>query len=102
MNALIVYCHPSKKSYTYSVLEQIQSLLAQENWRLEVSDLYAMNFQSDMSEAEYEREGFANIELPIPNDVLVEHQKLEKADCVLFLFLFIKFLLFIIRTILST
>ena len=30
MNALIVYCHPSKQSYTYVILEQIQTLLAQE------------------------------------------------------------------------
>lgn len=86
MNALIVYCHPSKKSYTYSVLEQIQTLLARENWQVEVSDLYTLDFQSDMSEAEYEREGFAKVELPIPADVKVEHQKLEWADCVLFVY----------------
>ena len=86
MNALIVYCHPSKQSYTYSVLQQIQTLLAQENWQVEVSDLYVLGFQSDMSEAEYEREGFAKIDLPIPPDVEAEHQKLERADCVLFVY----------------
>lgn len=86
MNILILYCHPSKKSYTYSILEQLQTLFAQENWQVEVSDLYAMNFQSDMSEEEYEREGFANLELPIPSDVLAEHQKIEWADCILFLY----------------
>lgn len=86
MNVLTIYCHPSNKSYTCSILKQLQTLLAQENWNIEVSDLYAMNFQSDMSEAEYEREGFAKIDLPIPADVLAEHQKLEWADCVLFLY----------------
>ncbi|WP_421795996.1 NAD(P)H-dependent oxidoreductase [Haliscomenobacter sp.] len=86
MNALIVYCHPSKKSYTHAVLQQIQTLLAQENWQIEVSDLYALDFQSDMSEAEYKREGFAEVDLPIPPDVKAEHQKLEWADCVLFVY----------------
>lgn len=45
MNILIIYCHPSKKSYTYSILVQLQTLLAQKNWDVEVSDLYALNFQ---------------------------------------------------------
>lgn len=86
MNILIIYCHPSKKSYTHAILGQLQTLLRQKNWQVEVSDLYAMNFQSDMSAAEYEREGFAKIDLPIPADVLAEHQKIEKADCIVFLY----------------
>lgn len=86
MNILIIYCHPSNKSYTYSILKQLQTLLTQKKWNVELSDLYAMNFQSDMSEAEYEREGFAKINLPIPADVLAEHQKIEKADCILFVY----------------
>ena len=86
MNILIVYSHPSTKSYTYSILEQIKTSFAQENWQVEVSDLYAMDFQSDMSEAEYEREGFAKIDLPISTDVRSEHQKIEHADCIIFLY----------------
>ena len=43
----------------------------------EVSDLYAMNFKTDMDEQEYEREGFANYTLPIPDDVKAEHNKIE-------------------------
>lgn len=86
MNILIVYCHPSTKSYTYTILEQIKSLFAQENWQVDISDLYALDFQSDMSEEEYEREGFAKVELPILADVKAEHQKLEWADCVLFVY----------------
>jgi len=39
-----------------------------------------------MTEEEYEREGFANIELPIPNDVKEEHEKIEKADCLIFVY----------------
>jgi len=86
MNILIIYCHPSKKSYSYQILEQIKSVIEKEKWNIEISDLYAMNFQGDMTEQEYEREGFAKIELPIPEDVLVEHKKIEKADCIIFLY----------------
>jgi len=86
MNILIIYSHPSKKSYTYQVLKQLQSVIKKEKWDIEISDLYAMNFQSDMTEQEYEREGFAQKELPIPKDILTEHKKIEKADCIIFLY----------------
>ncbi|SHH07913.1 NAD(P)H-dependent oxidoreductase [Flavobacterium defluvii] len=86
MNILIVYSHPSKKSYTFQVLEQLKSAIVKQNWNLEISDLYASNFQSDMSEKEYEREGFAKLDLPISEDVLAEHKKIEKADCIIFLY----------------
>ncbi|KAF2078842.1 NAD(P)H-dependent oxidoreductase [Flavobacterium sharifuzzamanii] len=86
MNVLIVYAHPSKKSYTFQVLERLKSVLGNENWHIEVSDLYGSNFISDMSEAEYEREGFVKTQLPIPQDVLNEQEKIEKADCIIFLY----------------
>lgn len=86
MNILIVYCHPSKKSYTYQVFQQLKSVLVKQNWNIEISDLYEMNFESDMTENEYEREGFAKTELAVPADVLTEHHKIEKADCIVFLY----------------
>jgi NAD(P)H dehydrogenase (quinone) len=45
-----------------------------------------MNFQSDMSETEYEREGFAIIEKPLPNDVIIEQQKIQQSDCIVFIY----------------
>ena len=86
MNILIVYSHPSEKSYTFQILQQLKTAVKEQNWNLEVSDLYAMNFQSDMSAEEYEREGFAKTNLPISADVLAEQDKIEKADCVIFLY----------------
>lgn len=86
MNVLIVYSHPSRESYTYQILEQLKGELSQRKWSVEISDLYAMNFQSDMSAMEYSREGFARVELPLANDVLNEHEKINKADCVIFLY----------------
>lgn len=86
MNILIIYSHPSEKSYTFQILKQLITISQQQNWNIEISDLYAMNFQSDMTEQEYEREGFCKTELPIPNDVIEEHKKIEKADCIIFLY----------------
>lgn len=60
--------------------------MTEQQWNIEVSDLYADNFQSDMTDIEYQREGFGNTDLQIPEDVLVEHKKIEKADWVIFLY----------------
>ncbi|KUJ59639.1 NAD(P)H dehydrogenase [Flavobacteriaceae bacterium CRH] len=86
MNILIIYSHPSEKSYTFQILQKLKSAIINQNWNLEISDLYAMNFQSDMSAQEYEREGFGKTNLPISQDVLGEHKKIEKADCIIFLY----------------
>lgn len=56
MNILIVYAHPSNKSYTYKVLQTLLKALKTDNHQVEISDLYKMEFQSDMTEEEYERE----------------------------------------------
>lgn len=86
MNVFIIYAHPSQKSFTYQIFSQLQKGVIAGGHRLKVSDLYAMNFQSDMSEAAYNREGFANTNLPIPVDVQLEQQKVEWADCICFVY----------------
>ncbi|GAA4886824.1 NAD(P)H-dependent oxidoreductase [Flaviramulus aquimarinus] len=86
MKIQIVYCHPSQKSYTHEILEQLKSSLIKENLKFEVSDLYMMNFQTDMSKEEYDREGFVNSYLPIPNDEKEEHRKIEQSDCLIFVY----------------
>lgn len=45
-----------------------------------------MDFQTDMNEREYWREGLLNLDLPISPDVKREQEKLENADCVIFLY----------------
>lgn len=86
MKVLIVYSHPSKKSYTSDILRQLEQILEAEEIEYEISDLYKMDFQSDMSEQEYEREGLVQKELPISEDVKGEHEKIEWADCIMFLY----------------
>lgn len=86
MNILIVYSHPSKKSYTWRVLQQLKTVLDEGDHSVEISDLYSMNFSSDMTESEYEREGFAQLHLPLSDDIVAEHKKIEVADCIIFLY----------------
>jgi NAD(P)H dehydrogenase (quinone) len=86
MSVLVVVCHPSRKSYTFQVLEQLQRELVNKGITVEVSDLYAIDFKSDMSGEEYEREGFSRKEWPVPPDVIQEHEKIQRADCVIFLY----------------
>ncbi len=86
MNVFIVYAHPSKKSFTYKVLQKLNEGLIAAHHPIKISDLYEMEFRAEMSEEEYEREGLANYQLPISPDVLLEHQKIEWADCIIFLY----------------
>lgn len=86
MNVLIIYCHPSQNSYTHDVFTQLTEEIQKMNWSLEVSDLYAMNFRSDMTEEEYTREAFSNTSLAIPEDVALEHEKINRANCIIFLY----------------
>lgn len=86
MKIQIIYCHPSKKSYTFEILKQLKASLEKEGLEYDISDLYEMDFKTDMTEEEYEREGFINLELPIPKDVQAEHAKIEKADCLIFVY----------------
>lgn len=86
MKAHLIYCHPSKQSYTFEILTHLKQTLSKNDIQFTVTDLYQMDFKSDMSEQEYRREGFANFDLPIPEDVKQEHQKIKAADGLIFLY----------------
>lgn len=86
MNIPIVYSHPSKKSYTFQILKQLADELSKENCTIEISDLYENGFVSDMSEQEYNREGLGDFGLSISEDVIEEHKKIEREDCIIFLY----------------
>jgi NAD(P)H dehydrogenase (quinone) len=85
MNVLIVYSHPSKQSYTAQILEDLKAELLQRTITVEVSDLYAMDFQPILTEAEYNREAKGQ-PAPLPEDIVLEHQKINRADCIIFLY----------------
>ena len=65
-------------------MKLLKSSLKKEGFKFEVSDLYGMNFQTDMSEEEYQREGLVNLDFPISDEIKKEHQKIEQSDCLIF------------------
>ncbi len=86
MHVLIVFCHPSAESFTASVLKQFTAGLRDAGVSYDVSDLYGMNFSSDMSLAEFQRETSYSLDVPLPEDVLQEQEKLIRADRIVFIY----------------
>ncbi len=86
MRVLVVYCHPSKSSFTHSVLESFTAGLAQAGHEIVMSDLYEMDFRTDITEEEYLRETHYRTDLPLPEDVISEQHKLESCNAAVFIY----------------
>lgn len=86
MKIHIVYCHPSKTSFTYEVLQNFIRGLREAGHSFTLSDLYEMDFSTDMTEAEFLRETHYRADLPIPDDVKAEHQLIEAAEALVFVY----------------
>ena len=89
MHVYIIFAHPSKQSFTGDVLAEFCRGLEDGGHSYQIGDLYEMDFRTDMSLDEYNRE--MNVygnrpELPVPSDVQTEHAKIEKADGLVFIF----------------
>jgi NAD(P)H dehydrogenase (quinone) len=86
MQAFIVYAHPSENSRTRELRDQfIQGLEAAGHGYI-LSDLYKMNFRTDLSEGEYLREAFYQEKLPVPEDVAAEQAKINASDAIVFIY----------------
>lgn len=86
MHVFIVYTHPSNDSFTYHVKDAFIRGLNDAGHTYEISDLYKMNFNSDMSEEEYLRESNYRDDLPLPEDVLTEQKKINRSDAIVFIY----------------
>ncbi len=86
MKVLVVYCHPSRTSFTYEVYQSFLRGLREAGHEAVVSDLYEMNFRTDMTEEEFLRETYYRADLPVPEDVLAEQKKLESCDAAAFIY----------------
>lgn len=86
MHVYIVFAHPSKRSFSARVLDAFTTGLEEAGHTYEVGDLYAMRFISDMDEAHYLREVSGDPGLPVPPDVALEHEKIDRADGLAFIF----------------
>ena len=86
MQVLIVYAHPSEDSFTRQVRDEFIRGLQASNHTYEISDLYRMNFQTDLSEAEYLREANYQEELPLAADVLAEQTRINRSEVIVFIY----------------
>ena len=86
MRILVVYCHPSRTSFTYEVLRSFMRGLSDAGHEIEISDLYGMDFRTDLTEEEYLRETNYRSDLPVPADVKAEQDKIERADSIAFVY----------------
>ena len=86
MRVFIVYAHPSEDSFTREVRDSFIGGLESAGHSYVLSDLYKMNFTTDMSEDEYLREAYYRRELPLPADVIAEHEKINSSDAIAFIF----------------
>jgi len=86
MQVFVVYCHPSKKSFTHDMKQEFLKGLNDANHKFIVSDLYEMNFNEEMSEDEYEREAYYNTDTPVAGDVMEEQCKIQQSDAIVFIY----------------
>ena len=86
MKVFIVYCHPSEDSFTRHVRDSFIKGIEDSGNEYILSDLYKMNFQSDMTEAEYLRDAYYNEEPSLAEDVLAEQKKINSSDAIVFIY----------------
>jgi len=86
MKIFIVYCHPSEDSFTREVRDSFIKGLENAGHSYILSDLYKMNFITDMSESEYKREAFYRGGLPVPDDVKSEQEKINASGAIVFIY----------------
>ena len=86
MKALIVYCHPSEDSFTRHVRDAFIRGLEDSGNEYMLSDLYAMDFRTDMSEKEYLRDANYRDTNDLAEDVLAEQEKVNAADAIVLIY----------------
>ena len=86
MKAFIVYCHPSKDSFTSHVRDSFIKGIVDSGNEYILSDLYKMDFKSDMTEQEYLRDANYRNTPAVAADVLAEHEKINSADAIVFIY----------------
>lgn len=86
MKVFIVYCHPSEDSFTRHVRDAFIKGILDSGNEYVLSDLYKMNFKTDMTEAEYLRDAYYNEEQKLADDVLAEQSKINSCDAIVFIY----------------
>lgn len=86
MKVFIVYCHPSEDLFTARVRDFFIKGILDSGNEYAMSDLYKMNFSSDMTEEEYLRDSnYINTD-DFFQDVLKEQKKINDCDGIVFIY----------------
>jgi len=86
MKIFIVYCHPSEDSFTRHIRDSFIKGIVDSGNEYILSDLYKINFNSDISESQYLRDSYYNDKLPVEEDVIAEHEKINACDAIAFVY----------------
>ena len=86
MKVFIVYCHPSEDSFTRCVRDAFISGLKDAGHEYTVSNLYKMDFKTDMTEQEYLRDAYYRNTPDLAEDVLAEQAKINASDAIVFIY----------------
>lgn len=100
MNILVVYAHHDANSFVHALLERAQRTLTAQGHEAVVSDLHAMHFKAVADDADFttasppggaatdyqSRQRIASRDDGYAPDIVAEHDKLVRADAVIFLF----------------
>ncbi len=86
MHIYVIFAHPSRRSFSSSVLDAFTRGLEDAGHTFEIGDLYEMGFQSEMDEAQYLRETSGNPFLPVPADVEAEQVRINGARGLVFIY----------------
>lgn len=86
MHVYVVFVHPSRMSFSHSVLDAFTRGLRNAGHTFDVGDLYEMGFESIMDRHQYEREVGRNPGDPLPSDVKAEQNKIDRADALVFIY----------------
>lgn len=86
MRVFVVYCHPSETSFTHDVYDNFIRGLKDAGHEILLSDLYKMDFKTDISEEEYLKETFYKADIPVAEDVRIEQEKIENSDAIVFIY----------------
>lgn len=82
MKVFIVYCHPSEDSFTKNLRDSFIKGITDSGNEYVMSDLYAMDFKTDMTEKQYLRDAFYRDTPFDEEDVLAEQEKINSADAI--------------------
>jgi len=86
MHVYILFAHPSKVSFNKEVLDAFTRGLQEAGHTYEIGDLYEMGFNSEMDSEQYHRETGLDPNIPVPNDVVKEQEKIDRADALAFIY----------------